>query len=229
MSPLETGTAESSTTSPDSSSKQTVICVFCGASTGFSSAHLLAARSLGETLSKHNIKLIYGGGTTGLMGEVAKTVVSRSGRDAVLGIIPKALLEHERAQSGQLPDKELYGNLEIIDDMHTRKNMMAAEVVNGGPGSGFVALSGGYGTLEELMEMTTWNTLGLHDKGIVLLNVDGYYDGLMQWKKTAVEAGFLGSKNEHVLIEAKDAEGAVKALKEYKLSEGRILLDWDQK
>lgn len=163
------------------------------------------------------------------MGEVARTVVSLSGRDAVLGIIPQKLLDYERAQSGRLPDPELFGNLEIVDSMHIRKDMMTAEVMKGGPGSGFMALAGGYGTLEELMEMTTWNTLGIHDKGIVLLNVDGYYDALMAWKKTAVEAGFLGKKNEHVLVEAKDAEGAVKALREYKLSEGRLELDWNEK
>ncbi|KAL8635795.1 MAG: hypothetical protein Q9228_006750 [Teloschistes exilis] len=229
LSAIESEPADATIPSADSSAKQTVICVFCGASPGTSSAHLREARALGEALHKHNIKLIYGGGTAGLMGEVARTLVSLSGQGAVQGIIPKALLKFEREQSGGLPDPELYGNLEIVDSMHTRKDMMTAEVMKGGPGSGFIALSGGYGTLEELMEMTTWNTLGIHDKGIVALNVEGYFDGLMEWKKTAVEAGFLGKKNEHVLVEAKDAEGAVKALKEYKLSEGRLKLDWNEK
>ncbi|KAI4199829.1 MAG: hypothetical protein LQ350_004359 [Teloschistes chrysophthalmus] len=230
MSPIETGiTAEATTASPDSSSKQTVICVFCGASPGNNPVHLEVARSLGKVLHEGNIKLIYGGGSAGIMGEVARTVVSLSGRDAVLGIIPKPLLEYEREQSGITPDPEVFGNLEIVGSMHARKDMMTAEVMKGGPGSGFIALSGGYGSLEELMEMTTWNTLGIHDKGIVALNVDGYYDALMDWKKHAVEAGFLGKKNENVLVEAKDAEGAVKALKEYKLSEGRLKLDWSEK
>ncbi|KAL8685257.1 MAG: hypothetical protein Q9218_007876 [Villophora microphyllina] len=225
MSPIETGPSETTL----DSSKQTVICVFCGASPGTSPAHVAAARSLGEALHKHNIKLVYGGGSTGLMGEVARTVVSLSGPDAVFGIMPKALLNHEREKSGVDLDETKYGRTEIVADMHTRKHLMAQEVKNGGTGSGFVALSGGFGTMEELMEMTTWNTLGLLNNGVVLFNVDGYYDGLLQWKNDAVSAGFVGSGNEDILVEAKDAEGAIKVLKEYKTSKGQLQLDWDQK
>lgn len=106
---------------------------------------------------------------------------------------------------------------------------MAKEVMEGGPGSGFVALSGGYGTLEELMEVTTWNQLGIHGCGVVLLNVEGYYDGLIQWVRTAVSAGFVGPGNAGILVEALDAEEVVRMLREYRVAEGRYKLDWTQK
>jgi uncharacterized protein (TIGR00730 family) len=111
--------------------------------------------------------------------------------------------------------------------MHTRKHLMAKEVIAGGPGSGFVALSGGYGTLEELMEVTTWNQLGIHDRGVIVFNVDGYWDGLIQWVKNAVLQGFISTTNSGILVEALDAEEVVTCLKEYKNSEGRFNLKWD--
>ena len=106
---------------------------------------------------------------------------------------------------------------------------MAEKVMQGGPGSGFVALSGGYGTLEELMEVITWNQLGIHGKGIVVYNVEGYYDGLIQWVRTAVSAGFVAAGNSGILVEALDAEGVVRELKEYEVAKGRFNLDWTQK
>lgn len=113
--------------------------------------------------------------------------------------------------------------------MHTRKQLMAKKVMEGAPGSGFAALSGGYGTLEELMEVITWNQLGIHGRGIVVYNVDGYYDGLIQWVKTAVSAGFIAPGNAGILVEALDAEEVVRELQEYKVAEGRFKLDWTQK
>ena len=107
--------------------------------------------------------------------------------------------------------------------------MMAREVIEGGPGSGFVALSGGFGTLEELMEMITWNQLGIHMKGVVCFNVEGYWDGLISWVKTAVTAGFVTPGNAGILVEALDAEEVVRELKEYRVSEDRFRLDWSQK
>lgn len=103
---------------------------------------------------------------------------------------------------------------------------MAKKVIEGGPGSGFVALSGGYGTLEELMEIITWNQLGIHRRGIVVYNVEGYYDGLIQWVRTAVSAGFIAPGNGGILVEALDAEEVISQLKEYKVAEGRFKLDW---
>jgi uncharacterized protein (TIGR00730 family) len=156
---------------PPTTAKPTTICVFCGSNPGNSSAYFAAARSLAQIMHEQNIHLVYGGGTVGLMGELARSLVSLSGPSAVHGIIPAALVSMER--QGKAPDESVYGRTTVVADMHTRKRMMAQEVVNGGPGGGFVALPGGYGTLEELMEAVTWNQLGIHDRGICIFNVDG--------------------------------------------------------
>ncbi|KAK3719644.1 hypothetical protein LTR37_004181 [Vermiconidia calcicola] len=206
--------------------EQPVACVFCGSSPGTSPAHLEAARDLGKALYKHGYKLVYGGGTTGIMGEVAKTLVSLAGPDAVHGIIPKALLDLERHKT---PDPKIYGKTSEVPDMHTRKDRMAKEVIRGGAGSGFVALSGGYGTLEELMEITTWNQLGIHARGVVIYNVDGYWDGLLQWVKDALAAGFVSEGNKGIMAVATDGEGVVDRLKNYELAKGRFGLNWDEK
>jgi uncharacterized protein (TIGR00730 family) len=128
---------------------------------------------------------------------------------------------------GSVIDEKLFGKTTVVKDMHTRKHLMAKEVIAGGPGSGFVALSGGYGTLEELMEVTTWNQLGIHDRGVIVFNVDGYWDGLIQWVKNAVLQGFISTTNSGILVEALDAEEVVTCLKEYKNSEGRFNLKWN--
>jgi uncharacterized protein (TIGR00730 family) len=110
--------------------------------------------------------------------------------------------------------------------MHTRKQMMAKEVTTGAPGSGFIALSGGYGTLEELMEVVTWNQLGIHNRGVVALNIEGYWDGLLEWVRKSVETGFVGEGNKEIIKEARTGEEAVLALKKYKVAEGRFKLEW---
>lgn len=169
------------------------------------------------------------------MGEVARTLVSLSGPEAVHGIIPAALVKHEQGWDPTSPndvnkaiDMKKYGRTTVVKDMHTRKQMMAREVIEGGPGSGFIALSGGYGTLEELMEVTTWNQLGIHNKGVVLYNVEGYWDGLIQWVKTAVHSGFIAKSNAGILAQASSADDVVQCLKEYKNAEGRFNLKWDE-
>lgn len=203
------------------------------------------ARSLAQHMASKNISLVYGGGTVGLMGEVARTLVALSGPTSVHGIIPAPLVKYERGPDSEaaslhsrengsgtpengngLPEYNTYGKTTVVKDMHTRKSMMAQEVLAGGPGSGFIALPGGYGTLEELMEVVTWNQLGIHNRGVVVLNVDGYWDGLMQWIKNSVEAGFVGQSNKSIVVDVKTAEEAVQALKDYKLTEGRFKLEW---
>ena len=162
------------------------------------------------------------------MGELARTLVSLRGPSSVHGIIPQALMKLEQqGDSTDLPDPNMFGRTTVVKDMHSRKKLMAEEVLAGGAGSGFVALTGGYGTLEELMEMTTWNQLGIHDKAIVLFNVDGYWDGLLAWVRNAVDAGFIAEANRSILVEAKDADSVVKALSEYVNSEGKMKLTWD--
>jgi uncharacterized protein (TIGR00730 family) len=180
-----------------------------------------------------------------MMGQVARELVALSGPDSVHGIIPAALIKYEQGNSAASDvgtttttsngtsststiDPRVYGRVTVVKDMHTRKQQMAQEVIAGGPGSGFVALSGGYGTLEELMEVTTWNQLGIHDRGIVMFNVDGYWDGLLAWVKNAVGSGFISGSNSKILVEARDAEGVVEALAGYRNSEGKLNLKWDE-
>lgn len=182
---------------------------------------------------------MYGGGTVGLMGEVAKTLVSLSGPDSVHGIIPEALVRYERdttytssTNHGEeerplaVPEEKVWGRTTVVKDMHTRKKMMAQEVIAGGPGSGFVALSGGYGTLEELFETMTWNQLGIHSKGVCVLNVDGFYNGILEWIRNSVGEGFIHGENANILVEATTAEDAIRALKEYKVSKEVFNLSW---
>jgi uncharacterized protein (TIGR00730 family) len=196
-----------------------------------------AAAALAEVMHANNIQLVYGGGTVGLMGQLARKLVELSGPESVHGIIPAPLVKYERGPeesakesndvSGILPDPLSYGKTTVVKDMHTRKHMMAQEVLAGGPGSGFIALTGGYGTLEELMEVVTWNQLGIHNKGIVALNIEGYWDGLLSWIKTSVETGFVGEGNANIIVEAKTPEDAIKCLRDYKSAAGRFNLKWD--
>lgn len=169
------------------------------------------------------------------MGEVARTLVSLSGPASVEGVIPAPLLAYERndaATNGkpQPPppiDQNTYGHTTVVPDMHTRKRLMAAHVASGATGSGFVALSGGYGTLEELMEMTTWNQLGIHKLPIVLYSVEDYWAGLLAWVQKSVDEGFVGEKNRGIIAEGKSAEEVVRRLREYEVAEGRFQLSWE--
>ncbi|PVH98735.1 lysine decarboxylase-like protein-like protein [Periconia macrospinosa] len=220
-------------TASESSEKRPVVCVFCGASSGTSPVHLESARALARVLHENGIKLVYGGGTVGLMGEVARTLVSLSGPDSVHGIIPQPLVKFEQNHDPNDPnshniDQSIFGKTTVVKDMHTRKQMMAREVIDGGPGGGFVALSGGYGTMEELMEITTWNQLGIHHMPVIVYNVNGYWDGLLAWVNNAVESGFISQSNAGIVSEAKTAEDVLKCLKTYKNAEGRFNLTWDE-
>lgn len=220
-----------STTSPPTGA---VVCVFCGASPGTSPAHLSAARDLAHLFHANNISLVYGGGTVGLMGELARTLVSLSGPCSVHGIIPTSLIRLEAgfadpsSDVSKAIDEKVYGRTTVVKDMHQRKAMMARLVTQGGPGSGFVALSGGYGTLEELMEVTTWNQLGIHDKAVVVYNVEGYWTSLLSWVRDAVQAGFISQGNSGILVEATTPEELLGCLRDYKNAEGRFNLTWGE-
>ncbi|KKZ61294.1 hypothetical protein EMCG_04102 [[Emmonsia] crescens] len=244
--------ASTATTTTANADKPTVICVFCGAHRGTSPAHLASARALAHIFHKENITLVYGGGTGGIMGELARTLVSLSGPKAVHGVIPTALVKIEdgyrtaltatnEQAGGKAPERVVlltdpkqasllgeseYGMTTLVPDMHTRKRTMAQKVMEGGPGSGFVVLAGGFGTLEEAMEMVTWNQLGIHHVGIVLLNIDGYWDGLLQWVDKSVEEGFVNNLNKGILVECRSVDEVLGALKEYRLSKGRYSLNW---
>lgn len=247
MSIMESGGASPFPTTPRTSTpsgsklnpnaqKKVKICVYCGSAPGKSPEHIEAARELGKVMAENDISLVYGGGTVGLMGEVAKTIVAISGPDSVHGIIPEALVKFERDstyagkqdENGHyVPEAEVYGRTTVVPDMHTRKKMMAQEVLEGAEGSGFIALSGGFGTMEELFEVATWNQLGIHDKGVCLLNVGGFYNGLLDWLQKAVEESFVRPANAEILVTADTAAGAIKALKDYKVSQSRYNLTWE--
>lgn len=191
-----------------------------------------AARALAQVFHNHNVHLVYGGGTNGIMGEVARSLVKLSGPGAVHGIIPEALVRWEQKDAPEnehgMIDENIYGQMTIVPDMHTRKKLMARAVLNGGVGSGFVALSGGYGTLEELMEIVTWNQLGIHKSGICVYNVEGYWDGLLAWVKGAVKAGFVSEANSNIFVDVTTAEEVVTSLRDYRLAKGRFDAHWDK-
>lgn len=187
---------------------------------------------------------VYGGGTIGLMGEIAKTLVALSGPDSVHGIIPEPLVRYERdptytstaastetttknsTQGLAIPEESVFGRTTIVPDMHTRKKLMAQEVGAGGPGSGFIALPGGFGTMEELLEICTWNQLGIQSRGICVLNVNGFYDGLLEWIAKSVAEGFIRPGNDEILVSAATPAEAVLALAEYKVSSSVLKLKW---
>ncbi len=152
------------------------IAVYCGAANGAKPLYADAARVLARVLVEHNIALVYGGGKVGLMGVIADEVL-RLGGEAT-GVIPRALVEREVGHAGLT-------RLFVVKDMHERKAMMAEL------SEGFIAMPGGFGTLEELFEMVTWAQLGIHAKPIGLLNVDGFYDGLMGFVRHQQEEGFV--------------------------------------
>lgn len=196
-----------------------------------------AARALAVYFHEHDINLVYGGGTTGLMGELARNLVSLSGPSSVQGIIPAPLMQQEQRTNEtvktiyegreiSVPDEGIYGNTMVVQNMHSRKQEMARRVIEGGPGSGFIALSGGYGTLEELMEVVTWNQLGIHHRAVVVFNFSGYYDGLLAWIRTAVHEGFVHKSQGDILVEAKTVQECGTALENYVISPGRLDLKW---
>lgn len=154
------------------------VCVYCGSRPGSNPSFTNAAMEVGNWIGRHGGRLVYGGGKAGLMGVVADAALAAGAQ--VVGIIPKALVEKEWAHRACT-------ELHIVDSMHDRKRMMAERA------DAFLALPGGIGTFEELFEVWTWRQLGYHDKPIGLLNIDGYYDTLLGFLKSAVEQQFMGT------------------------------------
>lgn len=151
------------------------VCVYCGTGQDVNAAYKTAAADLGAALAQANVRLVYGGGSVGLMGIVSESCMKAGGR--VMGIIPGHLSEKE----GQKHD---ITDLVVVDSMHTRKNMMVEQ------SDGFIVLPGGLGTLDETFEILTWKYLGLHDKPVVLVNINGFYDPLVATIRHMVNEGF---------------------------------------
>lgn len=176
------------------------ICVYCGSSPGNDSAYARAAEQLAEVLVRSNLELVYGGSHKGTMGILADAVLERGG--AVHGVIPKMLEEKEIAHTGLT-------ELHVVASMHERKSMMAAL------SDGFIALPGGFGTLEELIEMVTWGQLSFHDKPCGLLNVNHYFDKLLEFLDHTRAEGFLKAENRAMLLADDDAAGLLRQFEKY--------------
>ncbi len=172
------------------------VCVYCGASTGSDPVYAEAAVDLAKVLAANGLRVIYGGAHVGLMGLIADTALAAG--TEVVGVIPKVLVEWEVAHTGLT-------ELHVVDDMHERKALMAEL------SDAFVALPGGIGTLEELIEIYTWSYLGIHDKPFAVLNTANYYDGFTAFLDHAVAQGFLRPKVRERLLVAPDAEALLAA------------------
>ncbi len=167
------------------------LCVFCGSATGVRPAYAGAARTLGAALARRGLGLVYGGGSIGLMGVLADAVLAAGG--AVTGVIPRGLYSAEIAHAG-------LSELRVVSSMHERKAVMASLA------DGFVALPGGLGTLEEVLEMLTWLQLGIHRKPVALLDVEGYWRGLRALLDDAVTAGFVEPARAEMLLVEPDVD-----------------------
>lgn len=176
------------------------ICVYCGSNTGARADFSDAARDLARVLVQHDFELVYGGSSSGLMGVLANEVLKFDGK--VHGVIPKTLLEKEIAHTGLT-------QLHIVASMHDRKSMMAVM------SDGFIALPGGLGTLEEIIEVLTWGQLRFHEKPCGLLNVRGYFDSLLAHLDHAESEGFLRPENRAMLMCDDDAAGLIRQFERY--------------
>jgi hypothetical protein len=167
------------------------VCVFCGSSAVVDPRYLALARDVGQLLAVRNVRMVYGGASVGMMGAAADAAIGAGGR--VVGVIPAALDAREVAHRG-------ITELRVVDTMHTRKKTMADE------SDGFVALPGGFGTLDELFEITTWRQIGLHDKPIALLDKDGYYRALIDWIARATADRFIPANVQNAIEVVNDLD-----------------------
>jgi len=189
------------------------LCVFCGANAGNRPLLGDTARAMGEALARRGITLVFGGGRVGLMGAVSAAARVAGGR--VVGVIPAALQKKELAYEGADLTE-----LIVVRSMHERKARMA-ELADG-----FVALPGGYGTCEEICEMITWAQLGIHRKPCGLVNVDGYFDGLLAQFDRAVAEGLLRAPHRGLVVAAPDPDALLDAMAAWTPPPLEFKLDW---
>ncbi len=176
------------------------ICVYCGSSSGRHEAYANAARDLAAVLVRHEIELVYGGSSVGTMGTLADKVLELGGK--VHGVIPKILEEKEIAHQG-------LSELHVVASMHERKSMMAAL------SDGFIAMPGGFGTLEEIIEVLTWGQLRFHNKPCGLLNVRGFFDSLLAYFDHTEAEGFLRRDNRTMLLCDDSPTGLIQQFERY--------------
>jgi len=189
------------------------VCVYAGSNPGSNPAYAEASVALGNELAARGIGLVYGGGKVGLMGVIADAVLAAGGE--AIGVMPQALIDREIGHTGLT-------ELKVVDSMHERKAQMA-ELADA-----FIALPGGIGTLEELIEIYTWSQLGIHDKACGVLNVRGYYDGLAIFLDHAVSEGFLRAQHRAVLSISADPAALLDALADYEPPRVGKWLELDQ-
>ncbi|RQP23637.1 LOG family protein [Piscinibacter terrae] len=166
------------------------LCVYCGSRDGTQPAFAAAAEEVGTLIGRSNWQLVYGGGCAGLMGRVADAAISSGAR--TVGVIPQSLMQRELGHQG-------LDELHVVETMHQRKQLMAQR------SDAFLALPGGIGTFEELFEVWTWRQLGYHDKPVALLNVDGYYDKLVEFLDQTTTHGFVHASQRDLLLVDDDA------------------------
>ena len=189
------------------------ICVYCGSSPGKNPAYLRAANRLAESLCERGIGLVYGGAAIGVMGAVANAVLEGGGR--AVGVIPKSLAVKEVAHDSLT-------ELHVVASMHDRKAMMA-ELADG-----FIALPGGWGTLEEIFEILTWAQLGFHQKPCGLLNAEGYYSGLIDFLEHPFEQQFVNELCRPMLMESRDPDTLLDQFAAYKAPKVRKWMGEDE-
>ena len=177
------------------------ICVYCASNLGNRDVFAAVARDLAAVLVEQKYELVYGGGATGIMGVLADAVLALGG--TVHGVIPELLLQKEVGHTGLT-------ELHVVGSMHERKSRMAAM------SDAFIALPGGFGTLEELSEILTWGQLREHDKPVGVVNVDGYFDALLAYLDNAVAEGFLRAECRNMLCCAEDAAALLEQFRVYK-------------
>jgi len=176
------------------------ICVYCGSSVGARPAYKEAAQRLGELMAERGIGLVFGGGCIGLMGVIADAVLGKGGE--AIGVIPQSLVRREIGHGGVT-------KLHVVETMHQRKALMADL------SDAFIALPGGYGTLEEICETITWSQLGIQQKPCGLLNIENYWDGMLQFLDHAVEEEFVRPENRPLVLVASSPEGMLETLMDW--------------
>ncbi len=189
------------------------ICVYCGSSPGKNPAFSLAASSLARVMCERGIGLVYGGAAVGVMGVLANAVLESGGQ--AIGVIPRSLAVKEVAHHNLT-------ELHVVASMHERKAMMA-ELADG-----FIALPGGWGTLEEIFEILTWAQLGFHEKPCGLLNIEGYYDGLIGFLENAIEQQFVKEVCRPMLMQAHEPVALLDQFAEYRAPKVRKWVGEDE-
>jgi len=178
------------------------ICVYCGSQPGESPAYVAAAQALGRSLAENRIRLVYGGGNSGIMGAVARSVIEHGGE--VLGVIPQFLVDFER--NSKEHNRADIGQVFVTQNMHERKHKMFDE------SDAFVTLPGGVGTLEEIVEIMTWAQLGRHAKPMVFANIDGFWNPMLDLIEHMKAQGFIHSQNQMKPLVVEDPTKIVEAI-----------------